>query len=206
MIDWVLGPGEAYLSTSRDIGDSVITCEILRKEHEEFELNARVRKHSSSLPPSTAEVSTVKFGEPSIYVLYKNFSRSCHLRRNVSCLRHPGVAWAQPWRPTCFPPSTYPLITHILHYIRRLTYPVPFIHSRRWSTTSLRCESWPRRCSKRTIMHQKTSKPRRNFWTEAVGALPCAWTGEEISFWRHSSSTRVLGRWGSLYLRMREDP
>lgn len=155
-------------------------------------------KKTFLLPPSTAEVSTVRFGEPSIYVLYKNFSRSCHLRRNVSCLRHPGVARAQPWRPTCFPPSTYPLITHILHYIRRLTYSVPFIHSRRWSTTSLRCESWPRRCSKRTIMHQKTSKPRRNFWTEAVGALPCAWTGEEISFWRHSSSTRVLGRWGSL--------
>lgn len=42
MIDWVFGSGEAYLSTSRDIGDSVITCEILRKEHEEFELNARV--------------------------------------------------------------------------------------------------------------------------------------------------------------------
>ena len=45
MINWVLGSGEAYLSTSRDIGDSVITCEILRKEHEEFELNARVREH-----------------------------------------------------------------------------------------------------------------------------------------------------------------
>ena len=43
VIDWVLGPGERYLSTSKDIGDSVISCEILRKEHEEFELNARVR-------------------------------------------------------------------------------------------------------------------------------------------------------------------
>ncbi|XP_044173190.1 SEC14 domain and spectrin repeat-containing protein 1-B-like isoform X2 [Acropora millepora] len=41
VIDWVLGPGERYLSTSKDIGDSVITCEILRKEHEEFEHNAR---------------------------------------------------------------------------------------------------------------------------------------------------------------------
>ena len=44
VIDWVLGPGERYLSTSKDIGDSVISCEILRKEHEEFEMNARVRK------------------------------------------------------------------------------------------------------------------------------------------------------------------
>ena len=44
VIDWVLGPGERYLSTSKDIGDSVITCEILRKEHEEFEHNARVRQ------------------------------------------------------------------------------------------------------------------------------------------------------------------
>lgn len=44
VIDWVLGPGERYLSTSKDIGDSVITCEILRKEHGEFEHNARVRQ------------------------------------------------------------------------------------------------------------------------------------------------------------------
>jgi len=44
--DWVFGPGEAYLSTSRDIGDSVNSCEILRKEHEEFELNARVKECS----------------------------------------------------------------------------------------------------------------------------------------------------------------
>ena len=45
VIDWVLGPGESYLATSKDIGDSVITCEILRKEHEEFELSARVREN-----------------------------------------------------------------------------------------------------------------------------------------------------------------
>lgn len=42
--NWVLGPGESYLANSNDIGDSVISCEILRKEHEEFELSARVRE------------------------------------------------------------------------------------------------------------------------------------------------------------------
>ena len=44
VIDWVLGPGETYLSSSSDVGDSVTTCELLRKEHEEFELSARVRR------------------------------------------------------------------------------------------------------------------------------------------------------------------
>lgn len=42
--NWVLGSGESYLANSNDIGDSVISCEILRKEHEEFELSARVRE------------------------------------------------------------------------------------------------------------------------------------------------------------------
>lgn len=65
MIDWVFGSGEAYLSTSRDIGDSVITCEILRKEHEEFELNARV-----SLPLFALIFSVETFAALIMYNVY----------------------------------------------------------------------------------------------------------------------------------------
>lgn len=38
----MLGPGEDYLKGANAIGDSPKSCEALRREHDDFELSARV--------------------------------------------------------------------------------------------------------------------------------------------------------------------
>ena len=39
----MLGPGEAYLKATTEIGDSPKSCDALKREHDDFELSARVR-------------------------------------------------------------------------------------------------------------------------------------------------------------------
>ncbi|KXJ28019.1 SEC14 domain and spectrin repeat-containing protein 1-B [Exaiptasia diaphana] len=41
IVDWILGPGESYLSTSSKIGDSVKSCEFHKRAHDDFESTAR---------------------------------------------------------------------------------------------------------------------------------------------------------------------